>query len=121
MWLSSFILTFQLMSNNSYVFDLVLFSATSEFSKRTPLAPAAQREFSAMLLYSTILKLFQEIELMWLKRISLPTILYALARYATLLNVGLLLVVNLLPMTVVSPICFTMTNHLRLQVLLSSH
>lgn len=72
---------------DNYVFDLVLFSTTT------------------MLLYSTILKIFQEIELMWLKRISLPTILYALARYATLLNVALLLVINLLPMTVPLKTC----------------
>lgn len=57
---------------------------------------------TALVLYTIILNMSQEIEYIWLNSFSPPVFFYTLTRYAILIGGGLLLAADLLPMPVVS-------------------
>lgn len=66
-----------------------------------------KRKALALLLYTIILNISQEIEYMWLKSFSFPTLFYVLTRYTVVIEQGLSLAINLLPSSTVSHSMFS--------------
>lgn len=88
---------------NSFVLNAATAGAISElFTSILGGKTITQRKLLAIVLYNILLEMSREIEYMWLKPLTFPSYLYILARYATLIELGLSLTFNLMPMSVVS-------------------
>lgn len=64
----------------------------------------------ALLIYTTLLQISQEVESIWTRRFSIPSLLYVLARYPVIITQSIYFVINLLPESTPERTCNILYN-----------
>lgn len=81
----------------SYVSDLILLSATSKLYQIHSTVGECLKNL-ALHVYTILLRLADEIEYIWDKKFTLPTLLYIISRYFSVATEGINFFVNVVPM-----------------------